>query len=66
MYWLALNELSTLDLRKKIVLGAELSATSLQAYGTHLHNTIFPPSASQRSKVHEVVGDGRTKVHEKC
>lgn len=32
MYWLALNKLSTLNLHKKIVLGAELSATSLQAY----------------------------------
>ena len=66
MYYLAIQELSEIGMHKTIHIGQEISSKALKTYDDYLHDKVFPPPTSARSKVTEFVMDGHAKVHEKC
>ena len=64
MYWIAVHELEAFGKERDIIIGNEISESSLRAYEHHLQCTCF--LHPRPSTVHEIVADGHAKVHVKC
>ena len=64
MYHIALQEFEPIGCHMGIVIGAELTQSTLETYDAHVHQHLFPPA--NPSLVREIAGDGHEKVAARC
>ena len=64
MYFIALSEYPAASVPMSFAVGHEVTSQSIEAYDQYVHNQAFPPP--NKRTIHEIVCDGRAKVHVKC